>query len=170
MDKEASSGASESGVAERFHRNLDLFGAEGMRRIREARVAVVGLGGVGSHAALALARSGVGRLLLVDSDVVTASSLNRSPVAGPGDIGRPKTDVLAEHLSASCPDTALETSGVFAHEPPNTPRQYGVEVHEHDLILRRVDGAVLLFRRMQPGGFPEGARRLLEEERSESGF
>ena len=72
--------------AKRFKRTRDLYGVKAFAKIRASRVAVIGQGGVGSHAALALARSGVGELLLVDFDRVTASSLNRSPFAGPRDI------------------------------------------------------------------------------------
>jgi tRNA A37 threonylcarbamoyladenosine dehydratase len=99
----------------RFGRVVDLYGEEAFARIRAGRVAVLGLGGVGSHAAVCLARSGVGGLRLVDFDTVTASSLNRNPVAGPADVGRPKVDVVAEHLARVCPDTAVATSTAFCH-------------------------------------------------------
>jgi len=113
---------------ERFSRCVDLYGVAGFQRIRESRIAVIGLGGVGSHAALALARSGIGELLLVDFDPVTSSSLNRSPVAGPDDVGKPKATVLGDALSSTCPDTAIVTSTAFFHddsaddllEPPPT--------------------------------------------------
>lgn len=107
----ANSSASER--PERFGRLVDYYGEEGFRRVRAARVAVVGLGGVGSHAALALARSGVGGLRLIDFDLVTASSLNRSAAAGPADIGRPKAEALAEQLARTCPDTAVEVRLAF---------------------------------------------------------
>ncbi len=100
---------------DRFARLVDHYGAAGFARVRSSRAAVIGLGGVGAHAAIALARSGVGSLLLVDFDVVTESSLNRSPVAGPTDVGRPKVDVVAEHLARACPDTRVETSQDFCH-------------------------------------------------------
>ena len=101
---------------DRFARCVDLYGAEGFARIRAARVAVIGLGGVGSHAAMSLARTGVGKLLLADFDQVTASSLNRSPVAGPADVGRAKVEVLAEDLAHTCPDTQIEACETFCHE------------------------------------------------------
>ena len=93
----------------RFNRTVGLYGADGFARIRAARAVVVGLGGVGAHAAAALARSGIGTLLLIDGDVVTTTSLNRHPCAGGHDVGRPKTLVLAEFLRRTCPDTAVET-------------------------------------------------------------
>lgn len=84
-----------------------FYGEAGFARIRRARVAVIGVGGVGSHAALALARSGIGELDLIDADQISASSLNRFPAARPQDVGRPKTEVLANHLRETCPDTVV---------------------------------------------------------------
>jgi len=79
----------------------------GMERITGASVLVVGLGGVGSHAAHMLARSGVGYLRLVDFDMVTLSSLNRHAVATLSDVGLPKATVLSDHLRRICPDPEL---------------------------------------------------------------
>ena len=62
---------------EQFTRNIQFFGADGQKKIQNSRVIIVGLGGVGSHAAVSLARSGVGHLRLIDFDRVTISSLNR---------------------------------------------------------------------------------------------
>jgi len=100
---------------ERFARTVDFLGEQGFRRLRGSRIAVVGLGGVGSHAAVALARSGAGRLLLVDFDLVTETSLNRNPVLGRGDVGRHKVDAMADALAEDCPDTELETGREFFH-------------------------------------------------------
>jgi tRNA A37 threonylcarbamoyladenosine dehydratase len=62
-----------------------------------------------------LARSGLGRLLVVDFDRLTASSLNRHPTAGPDDVGRLKSEILAEHLRRTCPETVVEVSSAFCH-------------------------------------------------------
>ncbi len=91
----------------RFTRTVDLYGAAAFARIREGGVVVVGLGGVGAHAVVALARSGIGRLHVLDFDQVTTSSLNRHPCAGPADVGRDKTDVLAAFLAVTCPETTV---------------------------------------------------------------
>lgn len=91
----------------RFTRTVDLYGPAAFARVRDGGVVVVGLGGVGSHAAVALARSGVGRLHLIDHDRVSTSSLNRHPCAGPPEVGQPKTEVLARFLAATCPDTSV---------------------------------------------------------------
>jgi tRNA A37 threonylcarbamoyladenosine dehydratase len=113
-DQDNQAGSAEG--AKRFERTRDLFGVEQFAKIRDSRIAVIGLGGVGSHAALALARSGVGELLLVDFDRVTASSLNRSPFAGPQDLGRYKVEVAQEALALTCPDTQINVRREFCHE------------------------------------------------------
>lgn len=76
----------------------------GMERITNSIVLIVGLGGVGSHTAHMLARSGVQYLRLVDFDQVTLSSLNRHAVATLKDVGLPKATVLCQHLREICPD------------------------------------------------------------------
>jgi tRNA A37 threonylcarbamoyladenosine dehydratase len=83
----------------REHSRTELvLGAEGLRRLRASRVAVIGLGGVGSAAAEALARSGVGALLLVDHDTVCVTNLNRQLVAARSTVGRPKAEVMRERV------------------------------------------------------------------------
>jgi tRNA A37 threonylcarbamoyladenosine dehydratase len=80
-----------------------FLGDEGLRKLRDAFVVVVGCGGVGSHACAALARSGVARLRLIDFDQVTLSSLNRHAVATLADVGLPKVQVLQRRLVAVAP-------------------------------------------------------------------
>jgi len=104
------------GAEARYARTVDAIGEEGLRRLQRATVVVAGLGGVGSHAAMALARSGIGRLRLVDHDVLTESSLNRHASAGPSDVGRAKVEVLAEALTACRPDLELEQHPIFVDE------------------------------------------------------
>lgn len=99
-----------------FARTIDLLGEEGFRALEEARVLVVGLGGVGSHAAVALARVGVGKLRLVDFDDVTWSSLNRHACAVRSDVGKPKVDVLRRFLSEVNPALDIDTQKVFFHD------------------------------------------------------
>jgi len=76
-----------------------FYGEANQKQVESAFVIVVGLGGVGSHAAHMLARSGVGRLRLVDFDQVTLSSLNRHAVATRDDVGRPKVTVCKERFA-----------------------------------------------------------------------
>ena len=71
-----------------------IIGDEGLEQLAAARVAVIGLGGVGSSCAEALVRGGVGRLVLLDRDVVAPSNLNRQALAFTSTIGRPKAEVM----------------------------------------------------------------------------
>ena len=81
-----------------FSRTRMLLGGEGMRRLKHARVAVFGVGGVGSYAVEALARSGVGSLVLVDADIVSESNINRQLVASHKTVGRSKVEVARERV------------------------------------------------------------------------
>ncbi len=82
----------------RFDRAARLFGEPGLHRLMGARVLVFGQGGVGSFASEALARSGVGQLVLVDFDKVCITNSNRQLHAMKGHIGKPKVEVMAERL------------------------------------------------------------------------
>ncbi len=98
----------EVSVPERLERCARLFGLSGIARLRAARVAVFGLGGVGSFASEGLARSGVGHLTLVDHDRVVQSNLNRQLEATASALGRPKAEVLRERLLDVAPDTSID--------------------------------------------------------------
>jgi tRNA A37 threonylcarbamoyladenosine dehydratase len=87
-----------------FASTARLFSAEGFARIQTAQVAVVGLGGVGSWAAEALARSGVGSLTLIDMDHVAESNLNRQVQALHSTLGQAKGQALAERILAIAPN------------------------------------------------------------------
>lgn len=100
----------------RFKRVVNFYGEDGFRRIRDSRILIAGLGGVGSHCASALARSGVGSLVLVDFDSITASSLNRNAVVGEKCIGKQKSEALSEALSFLCPDTECIPVDLFITE------------------------------------------------------
>jgi tRNA threonylcarbamoyladenosine dehydratase len=84
-----------------------LFGIPGLERLRRAHVCVVGLGGVGSWAVEALARSGVGELTLVDLDDVCISNVNRQLHAVQGELGKPKVEVMARRVNAINPDCVV---------------------------------------------------------------
>lgn len=84
-----------------------LFGADGQERLGRAHVCVVGIGGVGSWAVEALARTGVGGLTLVDLDDVCISNVNRQLHAVTGEFGKPKVEVMAERIRAINPDCAV---------------------------------------------------------------
>lgn len=88
-------------LQEQFTRNVQFFGQAGQLSVAKSFVVVIGLGGVGSHAAHLLLRSGVGRLRLVDFDQVSLSSLNRHAVATRADVGLPKSACMERHFKAS---------------------------------------------------------------------
>lgn len=98
---------------QQFIRNKAFFGEEGQSKIENGFVTIVGLGGVGSHAAHMLARSGVGKLKLIDFDVVTVSSLNRHSVATRSDIGKPKVEVMRDHILDFNPSATIEVHNVL---------------------------------------------------------
>lgn len=94
----------------RYGRHLVLpeVGVAGQERLKRARVALVGMGGLGSPVALYLAAAGVGTLGLIDDDVVEESNLQRQVLYGQPDLGRTKLEVAAERLTAINPHLALE--------------------------------------------------------------
>jgi len=85
-----------------------LYGQAAQERLRRAHVCVVGVGGVGSWAVEALARSGIGRLTLVDLDDVCISNVNRQLPALTGSFGKPKVEVLAERVALIHPDCQVQ--------------------------------------------------------------
>ncbi len=103
-------------LKERFKRVVNFYGEDGFEKIRNARILIAGLGGVGSHCASALARSGVGSLVLVDFDNITGSSLNRNSVVGEQWINQPKAEALSLSLNSLCPDTECIPVKIFITE------------------------------------------------------
>ena len=96
-----------------FTRGELLLGTEGAARLRQSRVLVCGLGGVGSYVAEALARSGLGSLRLVDFDRVAPSNINRQLCALHSTIGQEKADIVAARLADVNPDCQLEVQKIF---------------------------------------------------------
>ena len=90
-----------------------LLGDEKMERLRDARVLVVGLGGVGAYTAEMLCRAGVGHLTLVDADTVQPTNLNRQLPALHSTLGRSKAEVLAERFRDINPEVELNVMPVF---------------------------------------------------------
>lgn len=94
-------------------RTRRLTGASGVERLRRSCVAVFGLGGVGSYTAEALARCGVGRLILIDGDTVEVSNINRQLCALHSTIGRSKAEVMAQRIHDISPDCTVEPHTLF---------------------------------------------------------
>lgn len=82
-----------------FSRNELAIGTEGIKRMKDTTVAILGVGGVGSFAAEACARSGIGRIILVDKDDVDITNVNRQLVAYLSTVGRSKTEVMQERIA-----------------------------------------------------------------------
>lgn len=103
---------------ERYSRQLLVpgFDLEAQERLAASRVLVIGCGGLGSPAAMYLAAMGIGRLTLVDHDVIELSNLPRQIGFTEADVGRLKAEVLAERLRA------MSTQIVIAHEPVSFDR------------------------------------------------
>ena len=98
---------------EPFIRTELLLGSEATERLRVSRVAVFGIGGVGSYTAEGLARSGVGALDLFDNDTVSLSNMNRQLVALHSTVGRLKTEVMAERVREINPACAVSARPLF---------------------------------------------------------
>jgi len=96
-----------------FHRTELIVGKKGWLRLQRASVLVVGLGGVGSYAAEAIARAGIGRIGLVDFDDVCVTNLNRQLHAFRRTVGLPKAELMAQRCKAINPKATLDTRIAF---------------------------------------------------------
>lgn len=100
-------------MKEEFSRTGKLVGEEGVGKLSRAKVIVFGVGGVGGYCAEALARSGIGSITLVDSDVVSLSNVNRQIIALHSTVGRFKTEVMAERIKDINPDCSVSVVNRF---------------------------------------------------------
>lgn len=105
-----------SDYLDRFSGVARLYGAAALPKLRNAHVAIVGIGGVGSWSAEALARSGVGRLTLIDLDEICVTNMNRQLPALDGHIGRPKVSAMAERMRLINPDIVVHEEIAFFTE------------------------------------------------------
>jgi len=99
-----------------FSRNELAIGKEGLETLKKATVAVLGIGGVGSFAVEALARSGVGRLVLVDKDDVDITNINRQIHALLSTVGKPKVDLMKERIADINPECEVIALKMFYTE------------------------------------------------------
>lgn len=96
-----------------FSRTELLIGSEKLEKLRKSTVMVLGVGGVGSHCIEALARCGVGKLILVDNDTVSLTNINRQAIAYHSTVGEYKTKVMKQRIEDICPDTEVVTYEMF---------------------------------------------------------
>lgn len=118
-----------------FSRTELLFGTEGMKKLRAARVAVFGVGGVGGYVAEALVRSGIGAIDLIDNDQVSLTNLNRQIIAVHSTLGRDKVDVMRERILDICPDCRVLVHKCFYL--PETQAQFSFS--EYSYVVDAVD-------------------------------
>lgn len=126
-----------------------LVGEDGIARLSSARVAVIGVGGVGGYAAEMIVRAGVGHILILDSDEVSVSNRNRQLLALNSTVGRPKCQVLKERLLDINPDLDIVTVEKFIiaegavpdsgfEEASGTPSQL-LGAYEFDYVVDAID-------------------------------
>ena len=118
-----------------FLRTEMLLGAAAMEKLSRCHVAVLGLGGVGSWCAEALARSGVGEITLADCDEVGVSNLNRQLEATPATIGQRKSDAMADRVKLIAPDCHVHS--LFYRYTPETRELFFAS--KYDYIVDAID-------------------------------
>ena len=136
-----------------FSRTQLLIGKDNMERLKNARVAVFGIGGVGGYTVEALARSGVGTLDLIDDDKVCLTNLNRQILATRKTIGKYKVDVAKERILDINPDAVVNTYKTFFM--PDTADQF--DFSQYDYVVDAIDtvtGKIQLVMQAQESGVP----------------
>ncbi|HJC83575.1 MULTISPECIES: tRNA threonylcarbamoyladenosine dehydratase [Anaerostipes] len=140
-------------MKEQFMRTGLLLGEEGIRKLNKAAVAVFGIGGVGGFTVEALARSGIGHLVLVDADEVSESNINRQIIATHQTVGRPKVEVMKERIAQINPETVVETYQTFFL--PENADQF--DFASYDYVVDAIDtvtGKIELVLQGQKAGTP----------------
>ena len=137
---------------ERLKRMALLLSDEQMEKLKNAHVMLLGLGGVGSYAAEALARAGVGEMTIVDNDDVAVSNLNRQLPALASTIGRAKTDVVQERMLQIAPDLILHAVNAFylPETPAPIPENCSVVVDAIDTTSAKLHLAETCMQRSIP--------------------
>lgn len=120
-----------------YSRTELLLGPKAMERLKKASVMIFGVGGVGSHCVEALARAGVGRLILIDNDRVSLTNINRQSIAYHSTVGRCKTDVMRERIRDICPEIRVETYEIFVL--PDNLMTLFEQTGEPDYIVDAID-------------------------------
>ena len=118
---------------ERYTRIVSLAGEEALERLGRANVLILGVGGVGSYAAEAVARAGVGRITVMDGDVVMPSNLNRQLVALKSTLGRNKAEVMAERIRDIDPETEVTCVPEFYRGDES------IDISGYDWIVDAID-------------------------------
>ena len=122
-------------MSEIFSRSERLLGREAIEKLNASKVAIFGVGGVGGYVAEALARSGVGRLDIIDGDVVAPSNINRQIVALVSTVGRYKAEVMAERIADLNPSAVVKAYNLFYGEET----QETFDFSSYDYIVDAID-------------------------------
>ena len=140
-------------MQEQFLRTAMLLGEGAVERLQKARVAVFGIGGVGGYTVEALARSGIGRIDLIDNDTVSRSNINRQILATHSTVGMTKVEAAKARILDINPDCTVRTHQVFY--TPETAGQF--DFTEYDYIVDAIDtvtGKLALVERANEVGTP----------------
>ena len=136
-----------------FSRTGLLLGAQAMEKLKNAHVAVFGLGGVGGYVVEALARSGVGELTLVDHDTISITNINRQILATCDTVGREKSDAAAQRVKAINPDCKVHALHKFCG--PDTAGEF--DFTGYDYVIDAIDtvtGKLALIAAAKAAGTP----------------
>lgn len=122
-------------MKEEFSRTEKVIGSDAVTKLNAAKVAVFGVGGVGGHAAEALARAGIGRIDLIDFDTVSVSNINRQIVALHSTVGKKKVDVLKERFLDINNSLCINTYDIFYNEET----EHLINLLDYDYIIDAID-------------------------------
>ena len=140
-------------MTEQFSRTQLLLGETAMEKLRNARVAVFGIGGVGGYTVEALARSGVGQLDLIDSDTISISNINRQILATHSTVGRLKVDVAKDRVLDINPHCVVRTYPCFYL--PDTADQFDFTAYDYIVdAIDTVTGKLQLVQQAHAAGTP----------------
>lgn len=140
-------------MADPYSRTRLLLGDDGMEKLRHAHVALFGLGGVGSYTAEALARSGIGKLDLIDDDVISPSNLNRQLLATRSAMGQYKVDLARQRIADIDPDIQVRCFKTFFL--PETAAEF--DFSQYDYVVDAIDtvaGKLALITACKAAGTP----------------
>ena len=161
-----------------FHRLALLLGEEGLNKMRHSFVSVVGVGAVGSYVTEALARAGIGRLRLIDFDILKPGNLNRQLYALWDTMGRKKNEIAAERVKSISPDCEVESLEVFIHkdtvssvfEPNRTGQKPDMVVDAIDSLNPKIELLSALVMSQTPFISSMGAALRTDPKMIETGF
>ena len=130
-----------------------LIGSENIKRLRNSKIAVFGIGGVGSYAVEALARSGVGALELIDNDKISISNLNRQIIATRSTVGQYKVDAAKKRIEDIDPDIKVITHKTFYM--PDTACEFDFSLYDYIVdAIDTVTGKLCLIEQAERAGVP----------------